>query len=63
VVVPERLAYPLGTLDTEQGALVEPIAVGLHAVRKARFGPDQSAGRVRCRPDRSGHDPLPSFRT
>lgn len=43
VVVPERLAYPLGTLDTEQGALVEPIAVGLHAVRKAHFGPGQSA--------------------
>lgn len=43
VVVPQGIAHQLGRLGTDEGALVEPVAVGLHAVRKARFGPGQTA--------------------
>lgn len=39
VVVPERTAYPLpDALDDVDGALVEPLAVGVHAARVAGVG-------------------------
>ncbi len=43
-VVPEYMTHKLpdGVSD-EEGALVEPVAVGLHAVRQAGFAPGQSA--------------------
>lgn len=43
-VVPEYMVHRLpDELDTEQGALVEPIAVGWHALRQANFQPGQTA--------------------
>lgn len=43
-VVPESMAHRLPDgMSTEEGALVEPVAVGFHAVRKARFAPGQTA--------------------
>jgi (R,R)-butanediol dehydrogenase / meso-butanediol dehydrogenase / diacetyl reductase len=43
-VVPEQWVHRLpDPLTTEDGALVEPLAVALHAVRKARFGPGKNA--------------------
>ena len=39
IVVPERTVVPLpDNVSFEQGALIEPIAVGVHAVRKAGVG-------------------------
>ena len=43
-VVPEYMAHRLPEeLSDEESALVEPVAVGLHAVRQAEFTPGQSA--------------------
>lgn len=43
-VVPAHMVHKLpDELDTEVGALVEPIAVGWHAVRQANFQPGQTA--------------------
>jgi (R,R)-butanediol dehydrogenase / meso-butanediol dehydrogenase / diacetyl reductase len=43
-VVPEYMAHRLSEeLSDEESALVEPVAVGLHAVRQAEFTPGQSA--------------------
>lgn len=39
VVVPEKTVVPLGEeLSFEQGALIEPLAVGMHAVRQHQVG-------------------------
>jgi (R,R)-butanediol dehydrogenase/meso-butanediol dehydrogenase/diacetyl reductase len=43
VVVPEHLAHELRGLPTDLGALVEPVAVGFHAVRKSGFKAGQTA--------------------
>ena len=37
-VVPASMARPLGSVPTDLGALVEPLAVGLHAVRSSGVG-------------------------
>jgi (R,R)-butanediol dehydrogenase/meso-butanediol dehydrogenase/diacetyl reductase len=43
-VVPEYMAHHLpDELSDEESALVEPVAVGLHAVRQAEFTPGQTA--------------------
>ena len=43
-VIPEYMAHRLPEeLSDEESALVEPVAVGLHAVRQAEFTPGQSA--------------------
>lgn len=42
-VVPHELAHPIGDLSTEAGALVEPLAVAYHAVRRASLQPGQTA--------------------
>jgi (R,R)-butanediol dehydrogenase/meso-butanediol dehydrogenase/diacetyl reductase len=42
-VVDQRWAHPLGDLGTDVGALVEPLAVGYHAVRTSRFEPGGTA--------------------
>jgi (R,R)-butanediol dehydrogenase / meso-butanediol dehydrogenase / diacetyl reductase len=43
-VVPEYMAHRLPEeLSDEESALVEPVAVGLHAVRQAEFSPGQTA--------------------
>jgi (R,R)-butanediol dehydrogenase / meso-butanediol dehydrogenase / diacetyl reductase len=43
-VVPEYMAHRLpDELSDEESALVEPVAVGLHAVRQAEFAPGQTA--------------------
>lgn len=44
VVVPEKTIVPLGDeVSFEQGALIEPIAVGMHAVRQNRITIDTTA--------------------
>ena len=43
VVVPPERVFPLGELSTEVGALVEPIAVGYHAVKRSGIAPGQVA--------------------
>ncbi|PFG68391.1 (R,R)-butanediol dehydrogenase/meso-butanediol dehydrogenase/diacetyl reductase [Propionibacteriaceae bacterium ES.041] len=43
VVAPVERVYALGDLSTEVGALVEPIAVGYHAVRRSGIEPGQTA--------------------
>lgn len=44
VVVPEPTVVPLpGDLSLADGALVEPLAVALHAVRRSAFAPGDSA--------------------
>lgn len=44
IVVPEEVVFPLPKgIGTEEGALVEPFAVGLHAVRQAGFLTGQTA--------------------
>lgn len=43
VVAPVERVYALGELSTEIGALVEPIAVGYHAVRRSGIAPGQTA--------------------
>jgi (R,R)-butanediol dehydrogenase / meso-butanediol dehydrogenase / diacetyl reductase len=42
-VVDARWAHPLGDLDTDVGALVEPLAVGYHAVRLSGLKPGGTA--------------------
>lgn len=43
VVVPAERAFTLGELSTELGALIEPLAVGLHAVGLSGARPGQTA--------------------
>lgn len=43
VVVPSERAFKLGELSTDLGALVEPLAVGFHAVGLSGAGPGHSA--------------------
>ncbi len=43
VVAPAERVHALGDLSTEVGALVEPIAVGYHAVRRSGIVPGQTA--------------------
>ncbi|PZU01534.1 MAG: 2,3-butanediol dehydrogenase [Gordonia sp. (in: high G+C Gram-positive bacteria)] len=43
VVVPGERAFQLGELSTDLGALVEPLAVGFHAVNASGAGPGQTA--------------------
>ena len=42
---PERV-FPLGELSTEIGALVEPIAVGYHAVKRSGGSRPRAVVRV-----------------
>lgn len=43
-VVPEYMAHKLPAgMSTELGALVEPVAVGFHAVRRSKIAPGESA--------------------
>ena len=42
-VVPASMARPLGSVPTDLGALVEPLAVGLHAVRNSGVRIGESA--------------------
>lgn len=42
VVVKAEQAVPLGNVPTEYGALVEPLSVGLHAVRQTAIDPGDS---------------------
>jgi threonine dehydrogenase-like Zn-dependent dehydrogenase len=47
----EALLLPVPSgLPTEQAALTEPMAVGLHAVMKARLGPDDAPLVIGCGP-------------
>lgn len=43
VVVPRKRIFPLGELSTEVGALIEPIAVGYHAVQRSGIKPGMTA--------------------
>lgn len=43
VVAQERWIHPLGELDTDVGALIEPLAVAYHAVKLSRIQPGQTA--------------------
>jgi len=43
VVADRRWIHPLGELGTDVGALIEPLAVGYHAVRLSRAQPGHSA--------------------
>jgi (R,R)-butanediol dehydrogenase / meso-butanediol dehydrogenase / diacetyl reductase len=55
-VVPGYTVHKLpGGLTTEQGALVEPIAVGLRAVRRSACSPGRA--RWSLAPDRSARSP------
>jgi len=49
-VIPAYQATPLDGLSDLQGAVVEPAAVALHAVDRARVGPGQSVLVVGCGP-------------
>jgi len=49
VTVPQRVLYGLSdALSFEHAALVEPFAIGLHAVRRAPTAPDDTAVVVGC---------------
>ena len=43
VVAEERWIHPLGDLGTDVGALIEPLAVGYHAVKLSAAGPGHTA--------------------
>ena len=43
VVVPVERVFALGELSTEVGALIEPLAVGYHAVRRSGIAPGATA--------------------
>ena len=49
VVVPEQCVLPLPeSVSFEQGALIEPIAVGMHAVREHQIGKDSIVAVIGC---------------
>ncbi|SJM71331.1 2,3-butanediol dehydrogenase [Gulosibacter sp. 10] len=45
IVVERRWVHPVGELPLDEAALIEPLAVAVHAVRHAGIGPDAS-GRI-----------------
>ena len=49
VAVPQRVLYPLSdSLSFEHGALVEPFAIALHAIRRTRLAPTDVAVVIGC---------------
>ena len=49
VVVPEQCVIPLASnVSFEQGALIEPLAVGMHAVRTHEVGRDSTIAVIGC---------------
>ncbi len=51
VVVPEKTVVPLGEeLSFEQGALIEPLAVGMHAVRQHQVGLEDTVLNIGAEP-------------
>lgn len=43
IVVEKRWVHPVGDLSLDQAALIEPLSVAVHAVRRAKAQPDQVA--------------------
>lgn len=43
IVVDQRWVHPVGDLPLDQAALIEPLAVAVHAVRRSKAAPDQVA--------------------
>lgn len=49
IVVPEQCVIPLGeNMSFDEGALIEPVAVGMHAVREHHIGPEHTVAVIGC---------------